>query len=132
MAKQSKEQKETVARVMHEYKHGELKSGTGADVKSPQQAKAIALHEAGATNQEDAKTNRENLRETKAKERKGETAEAEKEGKGAQKRTMAKYTDGRSSGGSDKTKDELYHEAQKRDIQGRSKMSKGELEKALS
>ena len=49
MAKQSKAQKETVARVMHEFKHGELKMrGTGPKVKNPKQAIAIALHEAGA------------------------------------------------------------------------------------
>lgn len=29
MAKQTKAQKERVERVMHEYKHGELETGTG-------------------------------------------------------------------------------------------------------
>jgi len=42
---QSKEQKETIERVMHEFKHGELRiRGTGPKVKSPKQAIAIALH----------------------------------------------------------------------------------------
>jgi hypothetical protein len=89
MAKQSKPQKETVARVMNEFKHGELRiRGTGPKVKNPKQAIAIALHEAGATNQESPAKNKKTLSRTKAKERKGETAQAEKEGKKAQDRTM--------------------------------------------
>ncbi len=80
MAKESKEQKEVVERVMHEHKHGELQTGTGKPVKSRRQAVAIALHEAGATNQESPKKNRENLARTKKKEREGKTAKQEKEG----------------------------------------------------
>lgn len=34
------------AKVMHEYKHGELKSGSGKKVKNRKQAVAIALNEA--------------------------------------------------------------------------------------
>ncbi len=56
MPKESKGQKETVERVMHEYKHGELETGRGTPVKSRKQAVAIALHEAGATNQESPKS----------------------------------------------------------------------------
>lgn len=133
---QSKEQKETVSRVMHEFKHGELKiRGNGPKVKSSKQAMAIALHEAGATNQESSGKNKENLRKTKTKEHKGETAEARKEGKKAQDRTMKKATERKSKGSSDdsgKTKGELYAEAKRRDVPGRSKMSKDELERALS
>ncbi len=89
MPRETKDQKETIHRVMHEYKHGELKSGgSGGKVKNPRQAVAIALHEAGATKQESPAKNKENLRKTKEKERKGETAEAEAEGKGAQDRTL--------------------------------------------
>ncbi len=80
VAKESKAQKNTIARVMHEEKHGELKTSTGKPVKSRKQAVAIALHEAGATNQESPLKNKENLRHTKTKERAGETAKAEKEG----------------------------------------------------
>ena len=69
MARQSKAQQETVERVMHEFKHGELESGGGRKVKNPKQAIAIALHEAGATNQESPAKNRQNLRKTKARER---------------------------------------------------------------
>ena len=46
---QSKAQKETVERVMHEFKHGELKTSHGRRVKNPRQAIAIGLHEAGAS-----------------------------------------------------------------------------------
>ncbi len=59
MPKETKEQKETVGRVTHEYKHGELETGTGKPVKSRRQAVAIALHEAGASNQESPEKNRE-------------------------------------------------------------------------
>jgi hypothetical protein len=80
--RESEPQKETVGRVMHEFKHGELRSGTGGQkVKSRRQAVAIGLSEAGASNQQSPKENREHLRPTKAKERRGETAQAEIEGK---------------------------------------------------
>ena len=78
--KQSNAQKETVARVMHEYKHGELETRGAGKVKSPRQAIAIALHEAGASRDEDKATNQRNLRRTKKKEQQGKTAQAEKEG----------------------------------------------------
>jgi hypothetical protein len=39
--------KDKVAKVMREYKSGKLKSGSGDKVKSPAQAKAIAMSEAG-------------------------------------------------------------------------------------
>ena len=67
MARQSEAQKETVRRVMHESKHGELRiRGTGPKVKNPKQAIAIALHEAGASNQESPAKNKENLKRTRA------------------------------------------------------------------
>jgi hypothetical protein len=84
-------------------------------VKSRKQAVAIALHEAGASNQESKAKNKKNLARTKAKERKGETAQQEKEGKGAMEHNRS----------------ELYAEAKKRNIPGRSKMSKSQLEHAL-
>lgn len=76
MAAETKQQKDTVERVMHEFKHGELEGGQGAKVKSRKQAVAIALHEAGASKNETPKKNKENLRHTKAKERRGETGKA--------------------------------------------------------
>jgi len=81
MAKETKGQKETVGRVMHEYKHGELESGSGKPVKSKKQAVAIALHEAGASNRETPAENKKNLKHTKEKERRGQTAKQQKEGK---------------------------------------------------
>jgi hypothetical protein len=133
MAKQSKAQKETVERVMHEFKEGELRiRGTGPKVRNPKQAIAIALREAGASNRESPKKNKDSLKKTKAKERKGETAQARKEGKEAQDRTMRKATARKgSSKGSGKSKSELYAEAKRRNVPGRSRMSKGELERAL-
>src|SRR4051794_12281005 len=89
MAKQSRPQKETVGRVMHEFKHGELESRGGRKVKNPKQAVAIALHEAGASKYESKAKNERNLRRTKSKESRGETAQAEKEGRqGASKAGM--------------------------------------------
>src|SRR6185437_7840137 len=64
--RESEPQKETVERVMHEFKHGELRSGTsGKKVKSRKQAVAIALSEAGASNQQTPKENKEHLRRTR-------------------------------------------------------------------
>jgi hypothetical protein len=101
MASQSKEQKDTIGRVMHEFKHGELNQAQGGKVKNPKQAVAIALREAGASKYEAPEKNKENLRRTEAKERRGET---------------------RAS---------LYEEARKKNISGRSTMSKEELARAL-
>lgn len=113
MAKQTKGQQETVERVMHEYKHGELETSAGDKVKSRKQAIAIGLSEAGASNQQSPQENERRKRQTKAKERKGETAKQRKEEGGP-------------------TKAELYEKAKKQDIAGRSKMSKSELAKAVS
>ena len=56
--RESEPQKETVERVMHEFKHGELRSGTsGKKVRNRKQAVAIALSEAGASNQQTPKEN---------------------------------------------------------------------------
>ena len=119
--KQSRAQQETVGRVMHEFKHGELRiRGTGPKVEDPRQAIAIALHEAGATNQESPAANRAHLRRTKAKERRGETAQAETEGRS-----------GGSGSGSGPTKAALYAEARRRNVPGRAAMDKDALRRAL-
>jgi hypothetical protein len=84
MAKQTTGQRKTEGRVMHEFKHGELKSGPGGKggkVKSRRQAIAIALKEAGASKYESKDENKRNLSRTKSKEAKGETAQQEREGK---------------------------------------------------
>ena len=84
MAKQSRSQKKTMERVMHEFKHGELESGrSGRKVKSRRQAVAIGLSESGSSKFESKAENKRKLRRSKAKERRGETAMQEKEGKGA-------------------------------------------------
>ena len=86
--RESEPQKETVERVMHEFKHGELRSGTSAQkVRSRRQAVAIALSEAGASNQQTPKENAEHLRHTRTKERRGETAKDEAEGKTSRRRS---------------------------------------------
>jgi hypothetical protein len=131
---QSRAQRETVDRVMHEYKHGELKTGGGArKVKNPKQAIAIALHEAGASKFESPKENKRNLARTKAKERRGETYKDEAEGRGS--RRASNRSSGRKSGrarsAGGKTKAELYAEAKRRDLPGRSKMDKQQLQHAL-
>jgi hypothetical protein len=112
MTKQSKLQKETVRRVMHEFKHGELRRGRGGKIKNPRQAIAIALSEAGASNRQTSEQNRQHLARTKAKERQGQTAQI------VQKR-------------GEPTRAELYRRAQQKGIQGRSYMSKEELQQAL-
>ena len=124
--KQSKPQKDTVGRVMHEYKHGELRSGaSGKKVKNPRQAVAIALSEAGASKKQSPQENKERFRHTKAKEARGETAQAETEGRGGSRSRS------RRAGGGE-TRADLYRKARERDIPGRSKMSKSELEQAVA
>jgi hypothetical protein len=110
---QSKAQKETVNRVMHEFKHGELETSSGQRVRNPKQAVAIGLREAGASKYESKEKNRENLKRTKARERHGAT---EKDRERADDR---------------QTRAELYAEAKRRNIPRRSKMSKRELARAL-
>lgn len=119
-AGQPPEQKEIVERVMHEFKEGDLRIRGGRKVKNPKQAIAIALREAGASNQESPSENRRNLRETKQKQNAGKTASP-------RQRLGPKS----SKAGRARTRAELYAEAKRRDIPGRSKMSRAELEKAL-
>src|ERR1700751_3282201 len=88
---QSPAQKETIERVMHEFKHGELKTARGKrKVKNAKQAVAIALNEAGASKYESPKENARNLRRTKAKEQRGETGQDAAEGRGRRKTASAK------------------------------------------
>ncbi len=112
---QSRAQKETVGRVMHEFKHGELKTSRGKKIKNPKQAIAIGLREAGASKYESKEKNRENLKRTKARERRGAT-----------EKDRSEHASGREL-----TRSQLYEEAKRRNIPGRSKMNKHELERAL-
>jgi hypothetical protein len=79
--RETKAQKEVVGRVLHEFKHGELESSRGGKVKSRKQAVAIALSEAGESKFESPEKNHEHLKKTKEKERHGETATQQKEGR---------------------------------------------------
>ncbi|TGD92752.1 DUF6496 domain-containing protein [Methylobacterium nonmethylotrophicum] len=105
MARTTEAQKGTIARVMHEFKEGELERRDGEPVTDRRQAIAIALREAGASNQESPADNRANFRRTRGKER--------------DTRSHASRAD-------------LYAEARRRDIKGRSRMTRGELEQALN
>jgi hypothetical protein len=94
-AKTSPSQRKTMGRVMHEYAHGELKSGRsgrGGKVESRRQAVAIAFKEAGASKYESKSENKRNLARSKRKEAAGRTYQQEREGKshvGARRRRRA-------------------------------------------
>jgi hypothetical protein len=84
MARESMAQRKTTGRVMHEFTHGELKTGRGGKggkVKSRRQAIAIALKEAGASKYESKGENKRNLAHSKRKEATGRTSQQEREGK---------------------------------------------------
>ncbi len=84
MAKTTPRQRKTTGRVMHEFKHGELKSGRagkGGKVKSRRQAIAIALKEAGASKYESSAENAKNRKKYVRKEAEGKTYQQEREGK---------------------------------------------------
>ena len=150
MPKTSPRQRKSIGRVMHEFKHGELTSGRGGKVKSRRQAVAIALNEAGASKYESKKENRKNLAKTKRKEARGDTAQQVREGKsrvGARgRRESSRAMGGRNasrttargrraararSRNDGTTRAELYEQAKRRHIPGRSRMSKRQLENAL-
>lgn len=152
MAKSTPRQRRIEGRVMHEFKHGELKTGPGGKggkVKSRKQAVAIALSEAGASKYDSKREKRHNKARTAREEAKGRTAQQEREGKrhigakdqressramggkNARKRTAAGKRAARARVRGGPTKRELYKRAQKRDIPNRSKMTKTQLENAL-
>src|SRR5205809_7476828 len=84
MAKTTPRQRKTTGRVMHEYEHGELKSGRSGKagkVKSRKQAIAIALNEGGASQYKSKAQNRKSLARSKRKEAEGQTYQQEAEGK---------------------------------------------------
>jgi uncharacterized protein DUF6496 len=112
MARESPAQRKTMERMMHEFKEGELATGIGRKVTDRDQAIAIGLREAGASHEQIPKEKKSAVRHTKRRERKGETARRRDEGGG-------------------ETRHELYERARKRDIPGRSKMSKDQLRNAL-
>ena len=84
MPRETPGQRKTMGRVMHEFAHGELKSGPGGKggkVKSRKQAIAIALHEAGESKFDTPAERKRSLAKTKWKEARGKTAQQEAEGK---------------------------------------------------
>ena len=138
---------------MHEFKHGELKSGPGGKggkVRSRKQAIAIALSESGSSKFESDRENKRHLARSKRKEAKGETGQQEREGKShvgargqrestramggknATTRTVSgeKAAQTRSRKGT-LTKDQLYERAKERKIPNRSKLTKQQLRNAL-
>ncbi len=151
---ESARQKRITGRVMHEFKHRELKSGRAGKsgpVKSRRQAIAIALKEAGASRYESDRRNRRNLHRTERKEAEGSTGQQEREGI-SHVGASGKRESTRSMGGRDArkptvrgqkaatarvhradghTRQELYTRAKHRGIEGRSKMTKRQLENAL-
>src|SRR5262249_28359739 len=153
MPKSSPRQRKIEGRVMHEFKHGELRSGPGGrggKVKSRRQAIAIALSEAGASKYDSKAENRHNLARSERKEARGETAQQEREGKshvGARgRRESSRAMGGRNATGTTArgrkaararlrkngaTKQQLYRKAKARGIAGRAKMTKQQLENAL-
>ena len=153
MPKSKLGQRKTIGRVMHEYEHGELKSGRGGKggkVKNRRQAIAIALSEAGASKYDSARKNRSNLAKTKRKEAQGKTYQQETEGKshvgarGQRESTPAmggKNATRLTSSGAKAarsrvrhepgTKDELYQRAKRRGIEGLTNIKKKQLENAL-
>jgi Family of unknown function (DUF6496) len=149
MAKATERQRRTEGRVMHEFKHGELKSGGGGKVKSRRQAIAIALNEAGASKYTSTRKNRGNRAKTERKEARGVTGQQEREGKShigargkrestraeggknARRRTAAGKRAARTRVRGGPTKAELYRRAKKQHIPNRSKMTKTQLENAL-
>jgi hypothetical protein len=138
---------------MHEFKHGELRSGRrgkGGKVKNRRQAIAIALSEAGASKYDSKRANRRHLARSKRKEARGQTSQQEREGKshvGARRRRESSRAMGgksathRTARGqkaarsrarhNGSTKAELYRRAKARHIPNRSKMSKRQLANAL-
>lgn len=77
MAQETPAQERKIHKVMHEFKEGDLHSGgSGKKVKSPKQAIAIAMSEAGASK---PKSKRSHSKQSKASHKAMNTRE--KEGK---------------------------------------------------
>jgi hypothetical protein len=141
MAKQNRAQKKTVGRVMHEFKRGQLKSSRGGRVKTRKQAIAIGLSEAGASKRQSPAKNRRHPARTKSREAKRATGKTRPQSSASHRRVRSASTSSgrsrartsrRSVSSTGKTKHELYMEAQRRDIPGRSRMTKAQLARAVA
>jgi hypothetical protein len=134
MASETPRQKRITGRVMHEFKHGELKSGRdgkGGKVKSRRQAIATALEEVGASRYESGSRNRRNLRRTEKKEAEGRTGQQKREShvgayrKRESKRAMA----GRNAPGTTaRGRKAAAARSRKRDGHTRQELRQGETE----
>jgi hypothetical protein len=69
MAKRTKADHDRLRGIMKEVQQGELKRGPGGKVKDPKQAIAIALHDAGASDDESFARKRQRRRTSKAKQK---------------------------------------------------------------
>jgi len=131
MAKQqSPKQKQIVGRVMHEFKNGELEQGAGGKVKSPRQAIAIALSEAGASNEQAASENRKRMKKTQSGKRGGKAAQQHTAPQQKERASAHGATGGSTTAGT--TRAELYRRAQEAGIPGRSRMTRDELQRSLT
>ena len=155
MPKATPRQRKTVGRVMHEFEHGELKSGPGGKggkVKSRRQAIAIALSESGTSKYQSEQENKARFARAKQKEASGKTGQQEAEGRSrvgaAGQRESSPAMGGKNAtkltrsgskaantrarrAASGQTKEQLYKRAKARGIEGRSKMTKQQLANAL-
>ena len=111
-SRQTPAQKKTVTRVMHAFKHRDLRRNDGVPVRDPKQAMAVALSEARASDRVDPETDRRNRARTRRKERSGPTPQA----------LAGAYT----------TRAALNDEARRRNLPGRSRMGKDALLKPLT
>ncbi len=106
MPSTSLRQRKSIGRVMHQYAHGELKSGRsgrGGKVRSRRQAIAIALNESGASIYNSKRKNRRNEAKTERKEALGQTYQQEREGK-SHVGARGKRESSRSMGGKNATR----------------------------
>ena len=116
-----------MGRVMHEYKHGELKSGRkgkGGKVKSRKQAIAIALHEAGQSKYDTKAEKKRSLAKSRRKEATGRTAQQEREGK-SRVGARGKRESTRAMGGKNATKTTRARKSTKRSRRSRRPVGTG-------
>jgi hypothetical protein len=94
-----KQQRRKVGKVMHEYKEGKLRSGSGRKVKSRRQAVAIAMSESGQSRRKRPST-RKSASSRSAAGRKSETRKSTTRKSATRKSTARKSTTKRRSSGS--------------------------------
>ena len=140
MANQSPRQKQTVARVMHEFKTGELASGEGGKagrVKSPRQAIAIALSEAGASRTQTpaekrhARARTESGEDAAPKDEGGTRGQAKAKSGKAPRAPAAPQRAAKAEPAAEPTHAQLMKQARQAAIPGRSRMTKEQLKRAL-